>query len=157
MIIQILGGGFNVFYDPAYRAAYLPEGVQGRAAHSIYFEVLGEHGYVGLILFLLIGMTAFFTCSAIVDRCKVHDELRWARELAAMLQVSIVGYATAGAFLTIATFDLYYHLVAMTVILRVMVDRKLKALELEGKVESPKHTPRRFRPKKPARANARES
>ena len=127
----IMGGGFDIFYHEGYRAAYLPEGVEGRAVHSIYFEVLGEHGYVGLILFFLIGMTTFFTCGAIVDRCKKHDELRWAQQLAAMVQVSVVGYATAGAFLTIATFDLYYHLVAITAILRVMVDRRLKVLEKE--------------------------
>lgn len=147
----IVGGGFDVFYHEGYRAAYLPEGVEGRAAHSIYFEVLGEHGYVGLILFLLIGMTSFFTCSAIIDRCKIHDELRWARELAAMLQVSIVGYASAGAFLTIATFDLYYHLVAMTAILRVMVDKQLKAMDVPWQPEKPVGK-RRFKPKRPTGA-----
>ncbi|RMF08983.1 MAG: putative O-glycosylation ligase, exosortase A system-associated [Alphaproteobacteria bacterium] len=152
----IVGGGFDVFYHEGYRAAYLPEGVEGRAAHSIYFEVLGEHGYVGLILFFLIGITAFFTCGAIVDRCKIHDELRWARELAAMLQVSIVGYASAGAFLTIATFDLYYHLVAITAILRVMVDKQLKALEVRNQTETGAES-RRFRPQRPNPAAIRKS
>lgn len=121
----VMGGGFNIFYDEGYRAAYLPEGAIGRAVHSIYFEVLGEHGYIGLILFLLIGITTFFTGSAIIERTRNHADLKWAKELAAMLQVSVVGYAAAGAFLNLATFDLYYHIIAITVILRVMVEKLL--------------------------------
>lgn len=121
----VMGGGYDIFYHEGYRAAYLPEGVTGRAAHSIWFEVLGEHGYVGLLLFLLLGITTYFTCSAIIQRSRNHPDLKWARDFAAMLQVGIVGFATAGTFLNVATFDLYYHLVVMAVIIRVLMDRRL--------------------------------
>lgn len=121
----VLGGGYDIFYHEGYRAAYLPEGVTGRAAHSIWFEVLGEHGYVGLLLFLLLGITTYFTCGAIIQRCRNHPDLKWAQDFAAMLQVGIVGFATAGTFLNVATFDLYYHMVVMAVIIRVLVDRRL--------------------------------
>ena len=42
-------------------------------------------------------------------------------DLAAMLQVSLIGYAASGAFLGLAYFDLYYHLIALIVILRVLL------------------------------------
>ena len=37
-------------------------------------------------------------------------------ELGAMLQVSLVGYAVGGAFLGLAYFDLYYHVIAIIAI-----------------------------------------
>lgn len=138
----ILGGGIDVFYNEPYRALYLPFGVQGRAVHSIYFEALGQHGYVGLIIFLLIMITAYFTCSTIMSRTRNHPELQWFYDLAAMLQVSLIGYAVAGAFLNLGTFDLYYHLIALIALIRVMSDRELAALaaiepELAGTPAAP--------------------
>lgn len=121
----IVGGGFDIFYNNYYRFLYLPEGVTGRAVHSIYFEVLGEHGYIGLTLFLLIGLTTFLTCGAIIQRTRERPDLKWASTLAKSVRVGLVGYATSGAFLTVGTFDLFYHLVAITAILRVLVERSM--------------------------------
>ncbi len=137
----IVGGGFDMFYNNKYRAIYLPEGTQGRAVHSLYFEVLGEHGYVGLILYLLIGITTFFTCGGIIQRTRDHPDIKWAGTLAAMIQVSLVGFASAGAFLTVATFDLYYHLVAVTAMLKVMVDRVLAGAVVKTGAEVVAATP----------------
>lgn len=101
------GGGFETF--------------AGRIdAHSIYFEVLGEHGFVGLALFLGLGLMTWYSGSWIIKRAKDIVELTWARDLASMLQVSMVGYAVSGAFLGLAYFDLYYHLVSMMVLTKVL-------------------------------------
>ena len=54
-----------------------------------------------------------------------HPELEWASELAAMTQVSVVGYAVGGMFLGLAYFDLYYHLVAILVLTDMIVGRQL--------------------------------
>lgn len=128
----IVGGGYDVFYDPGYRAAFLPEGVQGRAAHSIYFETLGEHGYIGLALFLLLGVSTYLTCSTTMRQCKNNPDVKWAHDFSAMIQVGLVGYATAGAFLNVATFDLYFHLIAMTIMVRVLANRQLEKVEGEA-------------------------
>ena len=45
------------------------------------------------------------------------------RDLASMLFVSLVGYATSGAFLGLAYFDFYYLLVALTSALAVLAAR----------------------------------
>ena len=59
-----IGGGFNI-YTPATYAKYNPNSRLPQAAHSIYFSVLGEHGWVGLFLFLLLGLLSFRTASSI--------------------------------------------------------------------------------------------
>jgi probable O-glycosylation ligase (exosortase A-associated) len=109
----VVGGGFDVV-----RAT-------GRDVHSIYFEVLAEHGYVGLIIFLALGIGAYLTAGSTIRRAHDHPELAWAADLAAMVQVSIAAYAIAGAFLTLATFDLYYHLIAIVVIASALVRQRL--------------------------------
>ncbi len=103
----LTGGGFEVFYDRI-------------DAHSIYFEILGEHGFVGLILFLSLGIMAWRTGSWVVKNCENKPELKWLSDLAAMLQVCLIGYAVGGAFLGLAYFDLYYHLVAMLAICKLL-------------------------------------
>ncbi len=116
----ITGGGFNTF-TPDLFWKYAPDPEDFHDAHSIYFEILAEQGFVGLALFLGLWGTTYFICGSIVRRCKKREDLYWARDLAAMLQVSIVGYAVGGAFLGLAYFDLPYHLLAMTGILHHLV------------------------------------
>ena len=110
----VVGGGFEVFRgNPASTSAGY------RSAHSIYFEVLGEHGWVGLGLFVALGLGAYLTARSVVRRAS--EDWSWAADLAAMAQVSIAAYAISGLFLNLATFDLYYHLIAIVVIVSALI------------------------------------
>jgi probable O-glycosylation ligase (exosortase A-associated) len=121
----ILGGGFEVFSrDIFLQTPYAPDPTNFHDAHSIYFEVLGEQGYVGLLLFLAIGVLTWNTANRIMALTAKNPDLQWAKELAGMLQVSLVGYAVGGAFLGLGYFDLYYHIVAMTVVLARLVEAR---------------------------------
>lgn len=122
---RALGGGFRVYTVLELWQVYAPDSPTIRAPHSIYFEVLGEHGYIGLTIFLLIGVTAFLTCSRIHKLARGDPDLRWASDLAKMIQVSLVGYAAAGTFLNVATFDLYYHVLAIIIVTRLIVAAEL--------------------------------
>jgi uncharacterized membrane protein len=50
--------------------------------------------------------------------------LKWAHDLAAMTQVSMIGFAACGAFLGLSYFDFYWHLVAIMVILDHLVKQE---------------------------------
>lgn len=112
----LVGGGYLAF-TPALFEQYAPQPDDFHDAHSIYFEVLGEHGFVGLALFLALLFATFRLAGRIVRETKARPDLSWAKNLAAMVQASVVGYAVGGAFLGLAYFDLYYHLVALAVLL----------------------------------------
>jgi probable O-glycosylation ligase (exosortase A-associated) len=118
-----LGGGFEAFQGDMF-AAYAPEPSRVHDAHSIYFEVLGEHGFIGLALFLALGLTTFYSASRIIRRTQADPPNRWMAELARMVQVSLVGYASAGAFLGLAYFDLLYLLVAVIVLCKVLLRKQ---------------------------------
>lgn len=108
----LLGGGFG-----------LNRGSHRRAAHSIYFQTLGEQGIPGLVLFLALGLSTWRAGSKVIKETSGRKDLRWLADLAAMNQVGLVGYAVSGAFLSLAYFDLYYYLVAIMVICKVLAAR----------------------------------
>lgn len=93
----------------------------GRDSHSIFFGMLGEHGWVGLAMFVLLIFFTWRSASWTIAQAKDHPELTWARDLAAMVQVSLIGYMGAGAFLGLQYFDLYYHLIAIVVMTKLAV------------------------------------
>jgi probable O-glycosylation ligase (exosortase A-associated) len=119
----IVGGGFNCFTEEWF-AVYAP-GVRSRDIHSIYFEVLGEHGFPGLILFLTLMGCTWRTCSRISRRTASHEETLGLSDLARMMQVALFGYAVTGAFLGKAYFDLYYDLVAVVVVAKFLLREHL--------------------------------
>lgn len=122
-----VGGGFEVF-RPWFFKVYAPQPDNYHDVHSIYFEMLGEHGFVGLGLFLLLFLFTWRSASAIIRRTRKVAELKWMSDLAAMAQVSLVAYATGGAFLGLAYFDLPYHVVAIVIILTALLKQRKSAV-----------------------------
>lgn len=112
---RITGGGFNMFQPGVFRQ-YAPDPDNVHDAHSIYFEVMGEQGFIGLALYTLLGILFWIRASQIVRACKNDPNRKWAADLAAMSQVSMVGFAAGGAFLGLAQFDLPYHLLIILVL-----------------------------------------
>lgn len=86
-----------------------------RAAHSIYFQVLGNHGFPGLFLFLMIWFSTYRVAGWLRSNARSQEETRWAADLGAMVQVSLVGYAVGGAFLSLSYFDLPYNMMILVV------------------------------------------
>lgn len=120
---NFMGGGLGAFSKDLFQY-YAPNPSRVLDAHSIYFEVLGEQGFVGLILFLLMGMFSWFNSMAIIKKAKNIPDLDWAEKLAKMLQISLVGYAVGGAFLGLAYFDLPYHILALIILTREIVEKE---------------------------------
>lgn len=115
-----------------------------RAAHSIYFQALGEHGFVGLGLYLLLGLLTWNTGSWITRNTKNLEEYKWASSLATMIQVSLIGFATGGAFLSLLYFDGPYYLMAAMVAMRVLVEKELKEKASSGIVKKGYGSQRQF-------------
>lgn len=118
-----LGGGFETFRREMF-ALYAPDPTNVRDVHSIYFEVLGEHGYVGLVLFLVLILLTWRSAAAVRKAVKNSPDHAWMGDLAAMVQVSLIAYLSAGAFLGMAYFDFYYNLVLIIVVMKSMLRKE---------------------------------
>jgi putative inorganic carbon (hco3(-)) transporter len=94
-------------------------------AHSIYFQVLGDHGYLGLLLFLGIGLSAYFAAGRTARMAGGHEDLAWAAGLMNMCKVSLVGFAAGGAFLSLAYWDLPYYVIVLVMATNLFVRQQL--------------------------------
>lgn len=120
----LTGGGFETYsrqivekYNPSYSGAH--------SAHSIYFQVLGEHGFVALALFVLFWMLVWRMCSQVAKATRGRPEDHWAYWLAEMIKVGLVAYAVGGAFLNLAYWDMpYYLFVAIAVTSHVLAQSR---------------------------------
>ncbi|HKQ25280.1 MAG TPA: putative O-glycosylation ligase, exosortase A system-associated [Burkholderiales bacterium] len=132
------GVGF-VMANASVFARYSPIPADVMAPHSIYFQVLGEHGFVGLALFLLFWILVWRDASWIIRQCRNQKELLWASDLARMIQVSLVGYFVGGAFLSLAYYDVPYNLMVALVLTRLMVGKAIKSVDMTQ--EAPMRSP----------------
>jgi len=121
---NFFGGGFEIYnFENFRRYALDPEDVH--AAHSIYFQILGEHGFVGLGLFLLLWLLVWRSAGILRKQGAKQPETQWLANLGAMCQVSLVAYAVGGAFLSLAYFDLPYNVLLLVVAGRQWMEKKL--------------------------------
>ncbi|MDY0011724.1 MAG: putative O-glycosylation ligase, exosortase A system-associated [Rhodocyclaceae bacterium] len=119
---RFFGGGFETFQWQMF-ALYAPNPDDARDVHSIYFEVLGEHGFVGLFLFLLLLFLTWRSASRLRKIAPPSPDMDWIPDLVMMVQVSMVAYLTAGAFLGMAYFDFPYNLVLVVIAIQSMYKR----------------------------------
>jgi len=120
---RFAGGGFEI-YVPQIFDVYAPNPTDIHAAHSIYFQVLGEHGFVGLILFAMIWIAVWRSAGYLRKNGPLRPESKWLADLGAMCQVSLVGYLVGGAFLSLAYFDLPYNILVLVVVARQWLEAR---------------------------------
>jgi putative inorganic carbon (hco3(-)) transporter len=117
---RITGAGFE-WYNLRNFARYAPNPEDVHAAHSIYFQMMGEHGYIGLLLFLSLGAVAWSYARRIIAAARAGPELEWAGQLARAVQVSLIGYGSGGTFVNIGYWDLPYMEIVLLGMLLVIV------------------------------------
>jgi hypothetical protein len=99
-----------------------------QVAHSIYFQAMGEHGFVGLGLYLILLLAFWRQAGQLVRVSMGNPRLAWAHDFGLMIQVSLVGYAVGGAFLNLVYFDVPYYLIGAIVVAKTLVGRELEPM-----------------------------
>jgi putative inorganic carbon (HCO3(-)) transporter len=94
-----------------------------RAFHSIYFELLGEQGYPGLAMFLLLAGSTFLMLRRLARKARPVPELQWVVGLADALQSGLAVFMTCGAFVGIAFQPMFWYFVSMSISLRAYMYR----------------------------------
>ncbi|WP_336973499.1 putative O-glycosylation ligase, exosortase A system-associated [Sphingobium aromaticiconvertens] len=102
---------------------------RGRAYHSSYFEMLGEQGYVGLCLWLLLHGITFFRTESIrrTYAKRTETDLLWVSPLAVALQQGHMIYMLGSLFVGIAYQPFIFMMLALQIGLDTYLSRKRKA------------------------------
>jgi probable O-glycosylation ligase (exosortase A-associated) len=109
----LTGVGFNGF-TPSYES-YNPDEEFGgeRAVHSVWFGVLADLGFPGLLLFVSTWSGAMWTCWRVSAACKKDPERNDVRLYANALLSSLTVFAVAGTFLSVQYGEMFWHFVCM--------------------------------------------
>ena len=86
--------------------------------HSVYFQMMSQHGFGGLAVWLLLVGFAFLTLGRIRRTAAKQTGQLWLAEYAWALQVGLIGFMAAGTFLDVAYFNLLYAFIALAIIMR---------------------------------------
>jgi len=123
----VTGGGFRIVQNSKSMVLYpgVSKNPYAAAAHSIYFEVLSDHGYVGLILFIALILNVSYLNLKTRRMTKNMPEYLWIYDLATALQLAIVVYAVGGAALSLAYYDVFYIFAFASALLHDMLKNKL--------------------------------
>jgi len=108
-----------------------------RAAHNNIFQVLGEHGFLGLAIYLTIILLAFKNLAAIMLRARHVPELAWARKLAIACGISLTAYMVAGLTVSIPYYDLFIVVAVFVASLHRLVAQCIAARETERSPRPP--------------------
>jgi len=128
----LTGGGFKAITDPLVWHGYapftpffgpietreIPVDDKPKAAHNIYLQVLGDHGYVGLFIFgmILLGMLWLNRRNSIL--ALKHGQL-WCVQLSNAITLSLVGYGVTGNNVSLAYFDLLYAIAGIIAVISI--------------------------------------
>lgn len=143
----ITGAGFQWTFNPAevnrqLAGSGLPPLEMPKAPHSIWFEMLGEHGFVGLGIFIAIVASAFTDARWLVRRTRDKPELLWANNLGRMAQAALIGYCVGGSFVTQAMYDGFYALVIIIAAARRIADGQLESRSVPELARPARRAPR---------------
>jgi len=108
----LLGGGFTGPYNQAVVDTVEPGG-PARAVHSIWFELLGEHGFPTFFVWLGLTLAGLWYATRLVGLARESPGLTWAGDLGRMAQLSIAAYLVSGSFLSLSYWDYYWTLLVV--------------------------------------------
>jgi O-antigen ligase len=147
------GGGFEAYRQNRIQVQTVDERVsgefqlvnarteadEGRAWHSAYFEMLGEQGWPGLFLFLLIHGVGLARMELLRRRYRGRtDDMAWVSPLAAALQNFQLVYLVGGLFVAIAFQPFIWMAIAVQIGFdRVVARRERDPARTLSKADSP--------------------
>lgn len=123
------GVGFNAYKD-AYNTYDFSHGQYGkeRSAHSSFFGVLADTGYMGFVLWMAILVSAFWSCYWIQKHAARENLPVELTHGAVALEASLVAFVVSGSFLPGQYGEMFWHFIGITIVLQQLADQHRVAL-----------------------------
>lgn len=127
----LTGGSFDVLPNvnvfQRYQPRPLPMGFLSSAPHSIYFQLLADHGFPGLFLFLLIIASCFWSLWRIRRTARRNPSVSYLVNYSHMVEVAILGFMISGAFLGFVYLDVIYQMIGLVAVLKMLCHNESSA------------------------------
>lgn len=121
----LTGAGLRVVYLQPVIAPYQSEIREARAAHNMYFEMLGGTGFLGFFFFAMYLASGWFALSKVRKQTRGIREWQWAHDLATMSQVSLASFCVGAASVSMEFWSGYMTIIAVGTNVLILVKRHL--------------------------------
>ena len=108
---------FTPYFGPI-ETPEIPPGSAPKAAHNIYLQVLGDHGYVGLFIFSMI-LLSMLWINRRNRKLAIKYNQQWCIQLSNAITLSLIGYGVTGNNVSLAYFDLLYALAGIISVIAI--------------------------------------
>jgi probable O-glycosylation ligase (exosortase A-associated) len=125
----LTGVGFDGF-SQSYEAYNGPDGEFGgeRAVHSVWFGLLADMGYPGLLLFVLLVADTLWSCWRVSSRFRNDPDHRDLRIYANALMTSIIAFSVGGTFLSYQYNEMIWHFIGLSIALTFLANEAPSAV-----------------------------
>jgi len=114
------GGGFWVLDHDEVFDRYLTTYLRSQSAHNIYLEVLSDHGFPGLALYIGLILSSYLSLFRLKWALRNNPKAEWLVNYCKMIQISLTAFMVGGMFLPLSYWDFFYHLISFVVLLRAI-------------------------------------
>jgi putative inorganic carbon (HCO3(-)) transporter len=106
-------------YKVAYRFYDETHGEYGRrrSVHSMWFGVMAESGFLGLLLFLLLYYQSWRSCVRARRKCGNDPTRAFLKECATAIETGLLVAAVGGAFLSFQYIEMLWHFFGLSIII----------------------------------------
>ncbi len=129
-----MGGSFdavpNVDVYKRYQPRPLPDDAPNSGPHSIYFQLLGDHGFVGVGLFLVLMGSCLWTIVHARRAARRIPTAHWLINYSYMIETAFLAFMVSGAFLGVVYLDVIYQMVGLTIVLKMLYAKERREAAL---------------------------
>lgn len=119
------GAGLRVLYGQEIASQFTETPRKSRAAHSIYFEVLGGMGFVGFLLFTTLLAKSQTSLWRLRKQLQSSGSDSWSLNLASALQISLVAFMVGGVVQSMEMWEGFWLMIALTAGLEKVTREKI--------------------------------
>jgi probable O-glycosylation ligase (exosortase A-associated) len=104
-----------------YTGDAVPDRDKVHAAHSVYFQLMGDHGFFGLGIYISFLVAGFLKARNIVKIARRHAVPDWIPRLATALQLTMFAFCLGGSSLSFAYFEMIYAVIGLLIVLETRI------------------------------------
>jgi putative inorganic carbon (hco3(-)) transporter len=117
-----------------YNSIMAPDGPQ-LVTHSVYFQVLSELGYVGLLIYLYLIISSLINLHLVYRKAKkysqLYHEVHWIETTAFWMRNALFGYIFGSAFLDMLVYDIPWYTMLYGSMLGTFFDTYINNLQIQ--------------------------
>lgn len=129
--IQVWTDGWNY----AKSHPFLGAGFEGwifvsqRDWHSAYVEIFSEHGFIAFFIWLSMLLGSYISLIRLPVVTKSYPALSWVSNYCKAIKASLLAYMIGSAFLGVSYWDLLYHLIFISALIKKFALEELKVVQ----------------------------